>query len=147
MPALAISACLGITGCGGSAADPLSAAQLASQGSAICERAESEERALNAQNAQGMREAIPHLEEIGSHEQASLSKLSPPPAEQSTYHEFLSTASELVGLLKPLGSALASGETPPPELLAHGRELAARAAALDRPLGMSACSTSTSPGA
>jgi hypothetical protein len=119
---------------------------LASQGSAICERAKSEENALHVQNAQGMRLAIPRMEEIGAHELTDLSKLSPPTSEQSSYDELLKTGSEVNALLKPLFSALIAHGSAPPELLAHGRELTARFAALAAPLEMNSCSASSSAG-
>jgi hypothetical protein len=137
-------ASLALAGCGNSGGGPLTASELASQGSAICERAKSEENALHVQDAQGIRLAIPHLEEIGAHELADLSNLSPPSSEQSSYRELLRTGSEVNALLKPLSSALATEGRPPPELLAHGRELTARLAALAGPLGMSVCSASSS---
>jgi len=137
---------LALSGCGGSSGSPLSAAELASQGNAICERAKSEENALHVQNAQGMRLAIPRLEEIGAHELADLSKLAPPASEQNSYHELLTTASEVDGLLKPLSSDLATAGSAPPELLAHGRALTSRFAALTGPLDMSSCSSSSPAG-
>src|ERR1700683_2948083 len=106
VPAVATLASLALTGCGSSGSSPLTAAELANRGSAICERARSEENALHVQNAQGMRSAIPRLEEIGAHELTDLSKLSPPASEQSNYHELLKTDSEVDALLKPLSSAL-----------------------------------------
>lgn len=133
-----------VTGCGDSSRSPLTAAELASQGNAICERAKSEENALHAQNARGMRLAIPRLEEIGAHELTDLSMLSPPASEQSNYHELLKTASEVDALLKPLSSDLATAGSAPAELLAHGRELTSRFAALAGPLDMSPCSSSSS---
>lgn len=142
VPAVAALASLALTGCGSSGTSPLTAAELASQGSAICERAKSEENALHVQNAHGMRLAIPRLEEIGAHELTDLSKLSPPASEQSSYHELLKTGSEVNALLKPLSSALVTHGSAPPELLAHGRELTARLAALAGPLDMSSCSSS-----
>lgn len=143
---VAVFASLALTACGGSGRSPLTAAELASQGNAICERAKSEENALHAQNAQGMRLAIPRLEEIGAHELTGLSKLSPPASEQSNYHELLKTASEVDALLKPLSSDLATDGSAPAGLLAHGRELTSRFAALAGPLGMSPCSSSPPAG-
>lgn len=144
-PVAATLASLALTGCGNSGRSPLTAAELASHGSAICERAKSEENALHVQNAQGMRLAIPRLEEIGAHELTDLSKLSPPASEQSSYHELLKTGSEVNALLKPLSSVLATDGSAPPALLAHGQELTSRLAALAGPLGMSSCSASSPP--
>ncbi|HTA98467.1 MAG TPA: hypothetical protein VK730_12600 [Solirubrobacteraceae bacterium] len=92
-----------------------------------------------------MRLAIPRLEEIGERELTDLSKLSAPASEQRSYHELLKTGSEINALLKPLSSALATDGSPPPELLAHGRELTSRLAALAGHLDMSSCSASSSP--
>lgn len=137
-------ASLALTGCGSSSRSPLTAAELASRGSAICERAKSEENAVRVENAQGMRLAIPRLEKIGAHELTDLSKLSPPASEQSNYHELLKTGSEVSALLKPLSSGLTTDGSPPPELLAHGRELTSRLAALAGLLDMGSCSASSS---
>jgi hypothetical protein len=139
---IAVLVCLALPGCGSSGSGPLTAAQLASRGSSICVRAVSEEKALHVAS---VRSALPRLEEIGTREVADLSKLAPPASEQASYKALLGEASQLVGLLRPLQSALAGGETPPPELLAHARELAARLAALDGPLGMGACSSEALP--
>jgi hypothetical protein len=140
---VAVFASLAVTGCGSSGRSPLTAGELASQGNAICERAKSEEDALRAQNVQGMRLAIPRLEEIGARELTGLSKLSPPASEQSSYHELLKTASEVDALLKPLSAALVTDGSAPQELLAHGRELTSRLAALTGPLDLSSCSSSS----
>src|ERR1700677_1824032 len=139
---IAVLACVALAGCSGSGSGPLTAAQLASQGSSICVRAPSEEKALHVQS---VRLALPRLEEIGTREVADLSKLSAPASEQGSYKALLGEASQLVELLTPLQSALAGGGSPPSELLAHGRELAARLAALDGPLGMGACSSEALP--
>jgi hypothetical protein len=141
--AVAALAALALSGCGSSGGSSLTAAELASQGSAICERAKSEENALHVQNAQGIRLAIPRLQEIGTRELTDLSKLSPPASEQSKYHELLKTGSEVNALLKRLSSALTTHASAPPELLAHGRELTAHLAALAAPLDMSSCSASS----
>jgi hypothetical protein len=143
VPVAAALACLVLTGCGSSAESPLTVAELASQGSAICERAKAEENALRVQSIQGMRLAIPRLEEIGVRELTALSKLSPPASEQGSYNELLKTGSEVNALLKPLSSALATDGSAPAELFAHGRELTAHLAALAGPLGMSSCSASS----
>jgi hypothetical protein len=143
VPLAATLASLALTGCASSGKSPLTAAELASQGSAICERAKSQENALQAQSVQGMRLAIPRLEEISARELTDLSKLSPPASEQGSYNELLKTGSEVNALLKPLSSALATDGRAPPELLAHGRELTGRLAVLAGPLGMSSCSASS----
>jgi hypothetical protein len=145
VPVAATLASLALTSCGSSGRSPLTAAELASQGSAICERAKSEENALQVQSVQGMRLAIPRLEEISARELTNLSKLSPPASEQSSYHELLRTGSEVNALLKPLSSALAADGSAPPELLARGRALTAHLAALAGPLDIGSCSTSSSP--
>jgi hypothetical protein len=142
LPVAVTLASLALTSCGSSDRSPLTAAELASQANAICERAKSEENALNVQS---IRPAIPRLEEIGARELTKLSKLSPPASEQSSYHELLKTGSEVNALLKPLSSALATDGSAPPELLARGRELTARLAALAGPLDMSPCSASSPP--
>jgi hypothetical protein len=141
VPVAATLASLALTGCGSTVTSPLTAAELASQGSAICERAKSEDNALHVQS---VRLAIPRLEEIGARELTDLSKLSPPASEQGSYNELLKTGSEVNALLKPLSSALAIDDgNPPPELLAHGRALTSRLAALAGPLDMSSCSASS----
>ena len=138
--AFVVVACL--AGCGGSGSGPLTAAQLATQGSAICARAASEEKALDVTS---MAVALPRLEAIGNRENTDLSKLSAPANEQASYHALLSEASQVVSLLRSLESAIAGGGNPPPELLARGRELTRRLAALDGPLGMGVCSAAASP--
>jgi hypothetical protein len=140
--AVATLASLALAGCGSSGPGSLTAAELASQGSAICERATAEQNLLHVQN---VRLAIPRLEEIGARELAELSKLSPPPSEQGTYHKLLRTGSEVNALLKPLSSALVTEGRAPARLLAHGRELTARLAVLAGSLDMSVCSASSSP--
>jgi hypothetical protein len=143
VPLAAALASLALTGCGISGKSPLTAAELASQGSAICERAKAEEDTLQVQSLQGMRLAIPRLEEIGARELTALSKLSPPASERRSYNELLKTGSEVNALLKPLSSALATDGSAPPELLAHGRALTGRLATVAGPLGMSSCSASS----
>ena len=144
-PAMVAGACLvaGVTlaGCGKSHSGRLTAAQLAQQGSAICQRAEAEEKALHSQN---LRAALPRLQEIAGHQVADLAKLSPPRSEQASYYALLGEASRLVGLLRTLASATAHGASAPPELLARGREAAGRLEQLDRPLGLGVCSAPTS---
>lgn len=130
--------------CGGSNSGPLSPAQLASRGNAICARAASEEKALRAQSAHELGQALPRIEAIAHREVGELAKLSPPSGERATYQDLLTTGSELAALLKPLSSALAAGQEPPAELLARGRQLAARLAELDSPLGLGVCSSFTS---
>lgn len=140
---------LTLAGCGSSMGNrPLNAAQLASAGSAICSRAATEERALeaeqNARKVKSLEPAIPRIEAISKREVADLAKLTAPPDEQASYRVLLSDTSQLTELLGALRSALADGGSPPSELLAHGRELATRVAAIDGPIGMGVCSSSAS---
>jgi hypothetical protein len=74
-------------------------------------------------------------------------KLPPPPPERGSYGALVTDASQLTELLGTLHSTLSTGGGPLPELLARGRELAARVVGLDRPLGMGVCSSPASPGA
>jgi hypothetical protein len=135
--ALVISAAavMAIAGCGNSSS--LTAAQLASRGSSICQRATAEERAIHATS---LPLALPRITSIGDNELARLRKLSPPASERSAYAGLLSDFSQITNLLTPLSSALASTGKAPPQLLRRGRELAHEAEALATPLGLASCS-------
>jgi hypothetical protein len=133
-----------LAGCGSTTSSGrLTASQLAVQGNAICERAATEERALRVR---GIRSALPRLEEIDTGEVAALAKLVPPSGERTSYREFVGDASGIVGLVRTLRSSLSAEASPPPELLAHGRELTGRLAEVARSLGMGVCSAPVSPG-
>jgi hypothetical protein len=144
LPVIGGVASLLLVGCGSSGGGSLTPAQLASRGSAICARAASEERKLQAQDAQQLGQALPRVQAIAGRELGELAKLSPPPSERAAYHDLLTTGSEIMALLKPLSSQLTAGQEPSAELLAHGRRLAARLGELDAPLGMGVCSSFTS---
>jgi hypothetical protein len=115
----------------------LTAAQLASRGSVICQRAVAEERAINATS---LLLAIPRIAVIGDNELASLRRLSPPASERGAYAALLNDFSQITGLLRPLSSVLASTGKAPAHVLRRGRELAHEAGALANPLGLASCS-------
>lgn len=132
------TAAVAVGGCGGSGAGRLTAMQLAAQGDAICSHAAAAERAIQTTN---MASALPSIAAISDRELAELDKLLPPASEQSSYAALLDDFSQLNRQLQRLSSALARSGSAPPDLLSHGRELAAKAAALAGPLGLAACST------
>jgi hypothetical protein len=129
-----------VSGCGGSGDGQLTAAQLASQGNAICRRAAAEEQALYVSSASSARLELSHIGEIVTRELAELHKLVPPASEQNAYAALLHDFSQLNGLLKPLSSSLASTGSAPPNLLSRGRQLTSQAAAIAVPLGLEQCS-------
>jgi hypothetical protein len=134
---IAILICAAFAGCG--SAQPttrLTAAQLAGQASAICQRAASEEAAPGS-----FGERVSRLQGIGRREIKDLRKLSPPSSEDATYHAFLAQGERLIKLAVRLshgeGSAVAQ------QVIAEGRASVARLQALEQPLGLAACSAPT----
>ncbi len=125
--------CALIAGCGGSESPRLSAAELASQGTAICSQASAAERSIQRSDA------ATALPPILAREIAQLGRLSPPAAEQGSYATLLEDFSQLKGLFQSLSSAVARTGSEPPEILSRGAAVAARANAVAGTLGLAAC--------
>jgi hypothetical protein len=129
-----ILACLAISGCGGSQPSArLSAAQLASQATAICQRAADEERAPGS-----FGERVARLHEIGTREIDELRRLAPPSSEDATYRAFVAEGERLIELAERLAGARGQALAGP--VMAEGRTGVARLRALEQPLGLTACS-------
>ena len=122
-----------VAGCGGSGGARLTAAQLASQGTAICNQAGAAERAAAGPNA------LSALPPIVTRELTQLDKLSAPAGEQGSYATLLADFSQLNALLRSLASTVAHTGNAPAKILSHGRELAGRATAVAGSLGLEAC--------
>jgi hypothetical protein len=128
--------CLALAGCGGSQkVQRLTAAQLASQASAICHRAATEERTPG-----GVGEHLARVHEIGTRELGDLRKLQPPSSEDPAYRGFLAEGERLIELAERL--AAARGGALERQAMAEGRAGVARLQALEQPLGLAACSAS-----
>ena len=128
---LAVGSAL-LAGCDGSGHARLSAAELGAQGTAICDRASAAERGIQGSDA------VTALAPIVRREVSELGKLSPPAGEQGAYATLLGDFSQLTELLESLSSAVTRTGSAPQEILSRGAEVATRAAAVARPLGLTA---------